>query len=128
MFTMSGAAITWSSKMQPIVALSTTEAEYISLSHAAQEAIYLGNFFEELRFPEYKTITMYEDNMGALQLVSNKIYPARTKHIGVRFHFLRDLVQDNKIILQHVSTVNQLAHVLTKFLPLPRFQFLRSVI
>ncbi|CAM9771285.1 unnamed protein product, partial [Discosporangium mesarthrocarpum] len=46
----------------------------------------------------------------------------------VRFHFLRDLVQDNKIILQHVSTVNQLADVLTKFLPLPRFQFLRSVI
>ncbi|CAN0510765.1 unnamed protein product, partial [Discosporangium mesarthrocarpum] len=65
---------------------------------------------------------MYKDNMGALQLASNKIYSARTKHIGVRFHFLRDLVQDNKIILQHVSTVNQLADVLTKFLPLPRFQ------
>ncbi|CAN0504157.1 unnamed protein product, partial [Discosporangium mesarthrocarpum] len=47
-FTMSGPAITWSSKMQPIVALSTTEAEYISLAHAAQEAVYLGNFFEEL--------------------------------------------------------------------------------
>ncbi|CAN0449093.1 unnamed protein product [Discosporangium mesarthrocarpum] len=124
---MSGAAITWSSKMQPIVALSTMEAEYISLAHAAQEAVYLGNFFEELGFPEYDTITMYEDNMGALQLGSNKIYSARTKHIGVRFHFLWDLVQD-KVILQHVSTVNQLADVLTKFLPLPRFQFLRSVI
>ncbi|CAN0222353.1 unnamed protein product [Discosporangium mesarthrocarpum] len=61
--------------------------------------------------------------MGALQLASNKIYSARTKHIGVRFHFLRDLVQDNKIILQHVSTLNQLADVLTKFLSLPRFQF-----
>ncbi|CAN0495014.1 unnamed protein product [Discosporangium mesarthrocarpum] len=105
--------------MQPIVALSTTEAEYISLAHAAQEAVYLGNFFEELGFPVYKTITKYEDNMGALQLTSNKIYSARTKHIGVHFHFLRDLVQD-KIILQHVSTVNQLADVLTKFLPLPR--------
>ncbi|CAM9971317.1 unnamed protein product [Discosporangium mesarthrocarpum] len=65
-FTMSGAAITWSSKMQPIVALSTMEAEFISLAYAAQEAVYLGNFFEELGFPEYKTITMYEDNMGAL--------------------------------------------------------------
>ncbi|CAN0400347.1 unnamed protein product, partial [Discosporangium mesarthrocarpum] len=64
---------------------------------------------------------------GALQLASNKIYSARTKHIGVRFHFLRDLVQDNKIILQHVSTVNRLADVSTKFLPLPRFQFLCSV-
>ncbi|CAN0434252.1 unnamed protein product, partial [Discosporangium mesarthrocarpum] len=50
-FTTSGAAITWSSKMQPIVALSTTEAEHISLAHAAQEAVYLGNFFEELGSP-----------------------------------------------------------------------------
>ncbi|CAN0463202.1 unnamed protein product, partial [Discosporangium mesarthrocarpum] len=65
---------------------------------------------------------------GALQLASNKIYSARTKHIGVRFHFLRDLVQDNKIILQHVSTVNQLADVLTKFFHCPDFSFLRSVI
>ncbi|CAN0484926.1 unnamed protein product, partial [Discosporangium mesarthrocarpum] len=97
--------------MQPMVALSTQEAEYIALAHAAQEAVHLGNVFEELGFPEYKTITMYKDNIGAPQLAGSNLYSARTKHNGVRFHFLQDLVQENKIILQHVSIVNQLADV-----------------
>ncbi|CAN0088693.1 unnamed protein product [Discosporangium mesarthrocarpum] len=95
---MSGTAIIWSFEVQLIVALSTMEAEFIALAYAAQEEVYLISFLEEVSCPRHKTITVHEDNMRAFQFASNKVYSGRNKHIGVRFHFLRDLVQDNKII------------------------------
>ncbi|CAM9638055.1 unnamed protein product, partial [Discosporangium mesarthrocarpum] len=104
-FVMSGAAVTWSSRMQPIVALLTNEAEHITLAHSAQEATNLGDFFQEFGFQQYKNITIHEVNMGTLHLANHKtFYSTKTKHIGARFHVLQDLVLDNKIILKHVST------------------------
>ncbi|CAM9600651.1 unnamed protein product [Discosporangium mesarthrocarpum] len=64
---------------------------------------------------------MSEDNMRALQLASRKVYSARTKHIGMGFHFLRDLVQDNKILLNNGRTETQFANAFTKLLPQPDF-------
>ncbi|CAN0458868.1 unnamed protein product, partial [Discosporangium mesarthrocarpum] len=103
-FVMSGPVVTWSSRMQPIVALLTNEAEHITLAHSAQEATYLGDFFQEFGFQQYKTITIHEVNMGTLHLANHKTYSTKTKHIGARFHVLQDLVLDNQIILKHVST------------------------
>ncbi|CAM9817843.1 unnamed protein product [Discosporangium mesarthrocarpum] len=88
-FTLSGTAISWLSKVQPIVAVSTTEAEYIAPAHAAKEAVYLGDFLKEPGFNQRHTVTIYKDNMGALHLASNVSFSSRTKHIQVRYHFPR---------------------------------------
>ena len=106
----------WSSKKQPVVALSSCESEYIALAYASQEAVYLSDLFSELTFPQFSSVQMYEDNMGALQLSGTTAFSSRTKHICTRYHFLRELVASNKIIVSHVKTTYQLADILTKFL------------
>ena len=73
--------MTWSSKKQPVVALSSCESEYIALVYASQEAIYLSDLLSELTFPQFSSVQMYEDNMGALQLSGTTAFSSRTKDI-----------------------------------------------
>ncbi|CAN0407586.1 unnamed protein product, partial [Discosporangium mesarthrocarpum] len=101
----------------PVAAQSTTEAEYIALGDAAKEAVYLNSSITELGPFKIKIITTHDDNMGALHLASN-IFSAKTKHIPVRYHFLKQLVQEAKIHIEHVASSEQLADILSK--PLPR--------
>ena len=69
------------SKKQPVVALSSCESEYIALASASQEAVYLSDLLSELTFPQFSSVQMYEDNMGALQLSGTTAFSSRTKHI-----------------------------------------------
>ncbi|CAM9793668.1 unnamed protein product, partial [Discosporangium mesarthrocarpum] len=87
---------------------STMETEYMALTCAAQDPVYLGEYFGKLVFLQY-AITVYNNNMWELQLATNKVYFARTKHIGVCFHFHQGLVENNNFILKHVPTSTHFA-------------------
>ena len=113
--------MTWSSEKQPVVALLSCEPEYIALAYASQEAVYLSDLLSELMFPQF-SVQMYEDNMGALQLSGTTAFLSRTKHLCTRYHFLRELVASNKIIVSHVKTTDQMADISIKLFGLPDFK------
>lgn len=112
-FMYGGAAISWESKKQRTVALSSTEAEYMGLSEACKEAIYLRNVYEEL-MSRPMTITLYNDNQAAQKIAHNPVYHKRTKHIDTRFHFIREVVERDVVQVKYVSTNDMIADVLTK--------------
>lgn len=114
-FTLAGGVISWRSKKQPTVALSSTEAEYMAISDAAKEAVYLGMLLEESARSN-KTVKLYSDNQGAQKIARNPVYHSRTKHIDVRHHFIRELVEENKIHLEYLRTEEMVADILTKAL------------
>lgn len=87
---LAGASVSWESKKQHTVALSSTEAEYMALSSAAKEIVYMRNFIRELDFTHFvnKPIMLYGDNISSHHLVKNPVYHARSKHIDIRVHFI----------------------------------------
>ncbi len=82
-FTMAGRAISWSSKKQPLVALSSTEGEYMAMTHAAKEAIWIQRFLHDIHFPLPNCTTLLVDNQGAIALTSNPTFHMQMKHISV---------------------------------------------
>ena len=94
-----GGPVTGSSNQQPVVVLSSCESEYIALAHVSQELVYLSDLLSEISVPQFSSVHMYEDKMGALQLSGTTAFSSRTKHIRTRFHLLRELVASNKIIV-----------------------------
>lgn len=114
-FLMSNGMISWNSKRQATVALSSTEAEYMALSSATQEALWWRNIEKELNYGESKKpTTIFGDNVGALQLGTNGGYHPRTKHIDIRHHFVHEKVENSEIQLQYVPSELMVADALTK--------------
>jgi hypothetical protein len=103
-FTIGGGAVSWSSKKQPLVALSTTEAEYIAATHAAKEALWLRTFLAEITRPLIRPITIHLDNVSAISITKNNEYHPRTKHIDIRYHIICHAVQDNLIHVDYIPT------------------------
>jgi len=116
-FLMSGGAVTWKSQKQRSVALSSTEAEYVSLSEAVKEGLYLRSLLMEIKLDEPAELTICIDNRGAQCLANDPVSHTRLKHIDVRYHFTRDAVQGGAVKLHHVPTDQMVADVLTKALP-----------
>ena len=110
-------AITWGSKKQNIVSLSTTEAEYVCLSDAAREANWLRNLYQEVGFSEKKSTLIYGDNQSALAIAENPCYHKRTKHFDIKHHYIRDQVQKGIMTLQYLPTAQMTADIFTKALP-----------
>lgn len=121
-FILAGASITWESRKQPSVALSSTEAEYMALSTASKEAVYLRNFLLELGFTNLvnKPIELNGDNLSSHQLVKNPVYHARSKHIDIRVHFIREIFNQKIIELKYVPTEENIADIFTKNLNKPK--------
>ena len=123
----SGSVVSWASKKQGCVALSSCEAEYVSLALAAQEAVYLQGLLTFFCLMTVDTpVLLCGDNQRALALASNPVAHKRAKHIETRHHFIRQLVEDKRIQLSYVSTKNNLADIFTKNLPKPAFNELSS--
>jgi hypothetical protein len=116
-FTMASTAISWSSKKQTSIALSSTEGEYMAMSHSTKEALWIQQFLRDIHFPLAVSTSLLIDNQGAIALASNPTFHVRTKHIGVRHHFMRKQVENGNIILEYIPTNNQVADILTKALP-----------
>ncbi len=125
-FMLNGAAISWKSQRQKSTALSTAEAEYIALAECAKEALWIQGLLLELSATKPTAVLIYEDNQAAIKLAANPTHHQRTKHIDVRYHFLRDLVGDDRITLQYIESKLMLADALTKPLPRPLLEDLRQ--
>jgi hypothetical protein len=113
-FILAGAAVSWSSKKQTSVALSSTEAEYIAGTHAAKELIWLKELLARLDLATNSPTTLLMDNQSAIAIAKNPAFHKRTKHIEVRYHFLKKMVKDKKIRLEYVPTTEQTADAMTK--------------
>ncbi|KAG7547302.1 Reverse transcriptase RNA-dependent DNA polymerase [Arabidopsis suecica] len=125
-FLMDDAAVAWSSKKQPIVTLSTTEAEYVAASVCACQAVWFNRVLEELGYEVKESTVILCDNTSTIKLSKNQVFHGRCKHIGVRFHFLRELVKDGVIRLEHCGSQEQVADILTKPLKREVFENLRN--
>jgi len=116
-FISNGGAITWGSKKQSVVSLSTTEAEYICLSDAAREVTWLRNLYKEIGFEEKEPTLIYGDNEGALAIARNPQYHKRTKQFDIKNHYVRDQLKTGKITLKYLRTAEMTADIFTKALP-----------
>jgi hypothetical protein len=125
-FTMGSSAISWSSKKQPIVTLSTTEAEFVSAAACACQCMWLRNILNHLDVKQDKSTKINCDNSSSIKLSKNPIMHGRCKHIDVRFHFLRDLTKEGIIELTFCKSQDQLADIMTKALKLDTFCKLRE--
>jgi hypothetical protein len=113
LFLVGGALITWSSKKQSVVALSSTEAEYVAATAATQEALWIKMLLSELGINQ-DCVTIFEDNEACINLSKNPQEFKRTRHIQVKYHFIRTHVKNNLIALKYCPTKDQLADFLTK--------------
>ena len=127
LFTLCGGVISWASKKQSVVALSSTEAEYVAASLASQEAVWLRALLEDICFVQEEPTIIKEDNQGAIALSKNPKYHPRTKHIDIKYHFIRDKIVKKELILDYCPTEEMLADLLTKPLGKTMFQNLREL-
>ena len=127
LFLLGGTAVTWKSKKQSCVALSTAEAEYMALSSAAQEAIWMRELNSDLGNPQSQPTLVYEDNQSAIAMTKNPQFHGRTKHINIKYHYVREQVSKDKICLEYCPTEDMLADALTKGIGPEKFEKLRSL-
>ncbi|XP_019091415.1 PREDICTED: uncharacterized protein LOC109128812 [Camelina sativa] len=125
-FMLGGGAVSWVSKKQPIVTLSTTEAEFVSVAYGACHAVWLRNIMAEIGSEQKEGTTMFCDNSSAIKLSKNPVLHGRSKHIHVRFHYLRELVNDGVIQLDYCSTHDQISDIMTKAVKLEAFEKLKN--
>ena len=111
---VNGALVTWKSRGQRTVTLSSTEAEYIALSELCTEVLYVKMLLEDIGIKVNKPIQLHMDNVGAMFLANNTSIGQRTKHIDVRYHFVRNLIEDGTIVVNFVRTEENEADVYTK--------------
>lgn len=124
-FSLNGGLISWRSSKQSCVALSTAEAEYIALAGAAQEAIWLSRLLTDLNCDIELPMTINEDNQAAISIAKNPRDHPRTKHISIKYHFIRDKVCNSEIDLKYCPTADMLADIFTKGLSAEKFVGLR---
>jgi hypothetical protein len=127
-FIINGGAVSWSAKKQELVTLSTTESEYVGAVHATKEAIWLRSLISQVFGSQLTATTLFSDNQSAIALASDHQFHPRTKHIDIRYHFIRWVVEEGKIRLVYCPTADMVADVFTKALPSPKVKhFARSL-
>ena len=125
-FFVNGAAVSWRCKVQNLVALSTAEAEFVSLCDAVREAIYLRNLLQEMGLAQVQATTIYEDNQPCIHLARNPTISGKTKHIAMRFNAVREQLELGVIDVVYCPTEAMVADALTKILPKPQHIKLRA--
>lgn len=110
---LGGAAISWEARKQRTVSLSSTEAEYIAISEAAKETLYITSLLGDIGI-NYESVTLFNDSQSAQKLIKGLGYNSRTKHIDIRHHFVRDCIRNQNIQLEYLSTESMPADMLTK--------------
>ena len=112
LFLFGKAPVSWETRKQKTVALSSNEAEYMAMSDASREALFLKSVFSELGFAI--ECTLFNDNQSAQKLAKNHICKGRSKHIDVRHHFIRDVLAEKHVTLKYLPSEEMLADVMTK--------------
>lgn len=115
-FTIGGNLVSWKSSLQRVVALSTTEAEYIAITEAVKEALWLKGIINELGLQQ-ECIQVHCDSQSVIHLTKNSMYHERTKHIDVKLHFIRDIIDKGLVEMKKISTLTNPADILMKGVP-----------
>jgi hypothetical protein len=125
-FAVGVGVITWRSKKQSIVALSTTEAEYIAMAEAVKEALSIQHILQEIYPDLVSTIPLLCDNQSAIALAKDNKFHQRTKHIALRYLFIRGSINEDEISLSYIPSTDNIADIMTKAIPRPQFKYLRN--
>lgn len=120
-FSLGTGAVTWTSKKQQAIALSSTKAEYRGTVKAACEAIWLHRMLVDMQMSQPGATPLFCDNQGVLKLAKNPVFHEQTKHVELHCHFIRQHVEDGLVILQYIPTEDQTANILTKSLSPAKF-------
>lgn len=124
-FELSNGPVTWSSQRQKLATLSTTESEYVAASTAVREAIWLRKLLGDIKYPCSGATVIKVDNQSAIKLVKNPEFHKRTKHIDIKYHYIREKYGEGSIVIEYVSTIYQKADIFTtKAMPRNRFKLL----
>ncbi|WOG95898.1 hypothetical protein DCAR_0415227 [Daucus carota subsp. sativus] len=127
-FYLNESLITWVSQKQRCVALSSCEAEFMAATAAACQAIWLRNLLGKLTGGDIGPVILYIDNKSAIDLAKNPVFHGRSKHIDIRYHFIRECVERGEIVVKHIGTGDQRADVLTKAMATVKFERLRALL
>ena len=127
-FNVGSGSVSWSSKRQATVALSSCESKLMAETQAAKEAVWLSKFLAQVLHQDQVAVVIHCDNQGAIALAKNDQFHARTKHIDIREKWVREAVAAKKVTLEYIPTNLQLADGLTKPLPKDKFNFFRAAI
>ena len=119
-FTFAKPPVSWKSTLQSTVALSTTKVEYMAITEAIKEAIWLQGLLDDLGVGQ-KQVTVFCDNQSAIHLAKDQVYHARTKHIDVRYHFVREIIEEGGVLVQKIKTDDNPADMLTKVVTTIKF-------
>jgi len=124
---ISGTAVSWQSKAQKTIALSSTEAEYMVLSDTCCQLVWIHNLFGELHI-NLQSIPLCRDNQGSIFIASNAVQEKRTKHIDICYHYIREVVESSKVKLYFVETAENYADIFTKNLSRDKYLKCRSTL
>jgi transposase InsO family protein len=117
-------AVSWKSKKQTCVALSSTEAEYMALCQTAKESVWMVDFLKNLGISVCNSMVINVDNQASIALAKNPVFHDRSKHIHIQYHYTRDLVKEKRISLNYIPTKEMVADLLTKALPRTQHEYL----
>ena len=120
-FLLNGSAISWASKLQPTIAMSTCEAEFVAAANAAKEALWLKTLLGDFK-GKVQPVNLYVDNQGALKWIHHPHAHQRTKHIYVAYRFIQDRVERGEIHCHYVETASMIADCPTKAVPLAKIE------
>ncbi|XP_038122327.1 secreted RxLR effector protein 161-like [Culex quinquefasciatus] len=123
-----GQTVNWSTRKQTSVALSSTEAELMSLCQASCEVMWMLNLLASIEYEVPHPVTVYEDNQPCISVTADPRKLKRMKHIDVQYRFVKELIDNGKLRLQYLSTEEQVADLMTKGLAAPRFKKLREML
>jgi len=121
-FDVRGGVISWLSKKQPTIVMSSVEAEYIVSANTTKEVIWLRTLLQELDLSQKKATIIYTDNQGSIALAHNPVLHSRAKHIDIQHHFIQEHVERGEVSLDYMSTKEMMADIFTKALPCKSFE------
>jgi hypothetical protein len=125
LITFAGGAVSWQSRLQKCVALSTTEAEYIAITEGCKEILWMKKFLQELG-QNQESYVLYCDSQSAIHLSKNSTYHSRSKHIDVRYHWIRDVLENKLLQIEKIHTNDNGADMMTKALPKEKIEFCKE--
>ena len=125
---MEGGAVLWNLRKQALISLSIIESEYVSVTHAAKEAIWIQMFPGDILHPLMKPLVLYCNNQCTIAAPKNDQYHARTKHIDIQYHFIRESISREIIKICYCPTENMVADIFMRALPVKTFEHLRMLL